>query len=164
MRITEDAELPGTPDEIFAMRATQEFQDEKCARSSPAEHSVDIRTQGDRTLVTTVREMATDGLPDAVRSMIGTHLRIHETQDWGPAAGDGSRTARIDLRVDGAPVTLRGTLQVVPSPKGSHQILEADLRAAIPFVGGKVEKAAAPAISHGFDLEAQILSEWLAPR
>lgn len=161
MKISESADLPATPDAVFAMRATTQFQDEKCLRTSPAEHSVAIDEQAGRTVITTTRSMPTDNLPDAVRSIMGGHLVVNETQDWGPAGPDGSRSARIDIQVDGAPVTLRGTLTIRPSAAGTHQSLDADLKAAIPFLGGKVEKAAAPAIKHGFDLEAQILKEWL---
>ena len=161
MRITESADLPASPDEVFATRATEEFQEEKCERSSSAEHTVAISQAAGRTVITTTRAMPTESLPDAVRSAVGEHLMIHETQDWGPANPDGSRFARIDIKVQGAPVTLQGTLRLTPTDTGSHQSLEAELKASIPFLGGKVERAAAPAIKHGFDLEAQILNEWL---
>ena len=42
MKISASADLPAAPDAVFAMRATTQFQDEKCLRTSPAEHSVAI--------------------------------------------------------------------------------------------------------------------------
>lgn len=162
MRITESADLAGTPDDVFAVRVTEDFQDEKCLRTSPREHSVAVETVGERTVIRTTRAMPTDNLPDAARSMVGDQLVVDEVQDWGPPAADGSRRARVTVKVHGAPVALMGTLDVYPTPDGCHQALEAELKASIPFLGGKIERAAAPAISHGFDLEAEIINERLS--
>lgn len=162
MRITESADLAGTPDEVFALRATEAFQDEKCLRTSPREHTVAVDEQGGRTILRTTRAMPTHNLPDAARSMVGDELIVDEVQDWGPPAADGSRRAQVTIKVHGAPISLAGTLEVYPTADGSHQALEADLKAKVPFIGGKIEKAAAPAISHGFDLEAEIINDWLA--
>lgn len=162
MKVTESADLPAAPDEVFALRATEGFQEEKCIRSASVGHSVAVTEQGGRTLINTTRSIPTDSLPDVVRKTVGRHLRIHEVQDWGPAAADGARVARIDIEVEGVPVTLKGSLTLAPAPAGSHQHFTGDLKAALPFIGGKIEKAAAPAIKLGFDLEAQIIEEWHA--
>ena len=46
-------------------------------------------------------------------------------------------------------------------PLRSVESLEGDLKASIPFLGGKIEKLAAPAIEAGFDIETMLLNEWL---
>lgn len=161
MKITEDAQLTGSPEDVFALRATEDFQEERLARSGALRHSHQVTTVGERTVITTTRAMPTAQFPDAARRLVGNELVIHETQDWGPPAADGSRQARVSLQVDGAPVTLKGTLDVLPNGAGSRQQLRAELKASIPFVGGKIESAAAPAIAYGFHLESEIVNERL---
>lgn len=161
MKITEAADLDGSVEEVFAMRATEAFQDEKCARSSPLRHSVAIHHEGDRTIIHTVRAMATEALPEAARRATGAELNVDETQDWGPPAADGSRSADVWIRLRGLPVTLTGTLTLSPNGSGTHQALEGSLRAAVPIVGGRIEHYAALAITRGFDIEAQVVGEWL---
>ena len=53
------------------------------------------------------------------------------------------------------------TVTVAPAGEGSVESLEGDLKASIPFLGGKIEKLAAPAIEAGFDIETMLLNEWL---
>ncbi len=154
-------ELIGCPDDVFATRATEDFQVAKLVASRALDHAVSIVDRGDRTLITTKRSMSTQGFPEAARSLIGNRLIIHEVQDWGPAGSDGSRRAAIRITIDGAPVELKGTLTVSPEGDGSLEALNCDLRASIPFIGGKIEKLAAPAIEAGFDIETILLNEWL---
>jgi len=161
MKITEAADLDGSVEEVFALRTTEAFQDEKCARSSPLRHTVVIHREGDHTIIHTVRAMATDALPEAARRATGAELHVDETQDWGPADADGSRSADVWIRLRGLPVTLTGTLTLSPTAAGSHQALAGSLRAAIPIVGGRIEHYAAMAITRGFDIEAQLVGESL---
>lgn len=161
MRIARTVELIGCPEDVFATRATEVFQVAKLTASRALDHDVAVAYRGDHTVITTRRSMSTHGFPDAAKSLIGNRLIIHEVQDWGPAGSDGSRRAAIIISIDGAPVALIGTLTVSPSGDGSLEALDSDLKASIPFIGGKIEKLAAPAIEAGFDIETILLNEWL---
>ena len=161
MKIAKIVELIGSPQDVFATRATRAFQEAKLVASRALEHEVDIVEAGDRTVITTKRAMSTSGFPEAAKSFVGSKLTIHEVQDWGPAEPDGRRRADIKISIDGAPVALTGTVTVAPAGEGSVESLEGDLKASIPFLGGKSEKLAAPAIEAGFDIETMLLNEWL---
>ena len=161
MKIAKIVELIGSPQDVFATRATRAFQEAKLVASRALEHEVDIVEAGDRTVITTKRAMSTSGFPEAAKSFVGSKLTIHEVQDWGPAEPDGRRRADIKISIDGAPVALTGTVTVAPAGEGSVESLEGDLKASIPFLGGKIEKLAAPAIEAGFDIETMLLNEWL---
>ena len=80
----------------------------------------------------TERQLPSDGLPDVARSFVGEHLTIVEVIDWATPGGDGSREAVIDIHVKGAPLTIKGTLRLVPSGKGTAHVIDADLKANVP--------------------------------
>ena len=116
---------------------------------------------GDRTVITTERILPSDGLPDFAKSMVGETLKVTETQDWGPASADGSRRGTVEMAVAGAPIALNGTLAIAPGGPGAVEKLDAELKARIPLIGGKIEKAAAPPIEEAIDIEALTAAKWL---
>ena len=42
------------------------------------------------------------------------------------------------------------------------QVLDAELKANVPFIGGKIERAAAEPIQGAIEIETGLLREWLA--
>ena len=57
---------------------------------------------------------------------------------------------------------LKGTLRLEPSKGGTVQVLDAELKAHVPFIGGKIEQAAADPIRTAIGIETGLLREWLA--
>ena len=163
MRVTTCEELAGTVDEVHALFTDPAFQEAKClATTDDANHfSVDVAagTAGER--VRTERHLKSHGLPDVARSFVGEHLTIIEVQDWSGPASDGSRESVVDMHVKGAPLTLKGTLRLVPSGAGTVKLLDAELKAHVPFIGGKIERAAAEPINAAIGIETDLLREWL---
>lgn len=164
MRVTTREELAGTVEEVYAIFTDVAFQEAKCvATTDDANHfTVDIigGPAGER--VRTERHLRSEGLPDVARSFVGEHLTIIEVQTWSRPAADGSRESAVDLHVKGAPLTLKGTLRLTPSKAGTVKVLDADLKAHVPFIGGKIEKAAAEPITAAIEMETDLLREWLA--
>lgn len=160
MRITREATLPAGPDEAFALVSTQEYQQAKVDAQVPGS-TASVTEQGADVVVRTRRALSTQGMPAAVASMVGDTLQIDEQQTWHPAAADGSRRADLDLTVSGAPLRLRGTIDLIPAGNGARMAVAADLTCSIPLVGKKVEQAAQPAIIDSIDAEARFLAERL---
>ena len=46
--------------------------------------------------------------------------------------------------------------------RGCVEVLDADLKANVPLIGGKLEKAAADPIHTAIGIETRLLREWLA--
>lgn len=157
MRFTHRAEYPAAPDAVFAQMCEQEFQDAKCDATTTGTWKADVSTTGDHTVISTERVLPTDGLPDIARSFVGETLTVVEVQAWGPAAGDGSRTGELNLHVKGAPMTLRGTIRLSPTGSGSVHELAGELKAGVPLIGGRLEKAAAEPLMHAARTETDLL-------
>jgi Protein of unknown function (DUF2505) len=161
MKISATFDYSATPQSVFAMITDAEFQNRKCIATGALSHSVSISTEGDRTIIINHRDMPTDSFPDFVKSMVGATLAVTETQDWGPPGHDGSREGSIKVDLGGAPLDLLGVLSLAPAGRGSLESVDADLKAKIPLIGGKIEKAAAPAIESAISVERETGQAWL---
>lgn len=164
MHLTTRDELAGTVEEVYALLTDPGFQDAKCVATTDDAHNftVDVADAAGAHRVRTERHLPSDGLPDVARSFVGDNLTIIEVHTWSLPAADGSRESVVDLHVKGAPLTLKGTLRLEPSGAGTVQVLDADLKANVPFIGGKIERAAAEPIEGAIEIETALLKEWLA--
>jgi len=162
MKITATIDFAAPPHEVFAMLADKQFQAQKCAATGSRRHTVSIRSQDDRTIIVSTRDMPSDHFPPFVKGMVGDTLAVTETQDWGPPTADGGRHGRLTVHITGAPVDMHGTLSLAAGGQGSVETIEGDLEARIPLIGHKIEKAAAPAIQSAIRVESETSKAWLA--
>ncbi len=162
MKISAIIDYTATPEEVFSMFVEEEFQNRKCKATGALRHTVSITTRGERTLIVSTRELPSDRFPHFVKSMVGATLHVTETQDWGRSDADGTRLGTLTVDIAGAPVHLHGTLALAPGGPGSVETIEGDLKARIPFLGGRVEVAAAPAVLAAIRVEGETGATWLA--
>lgn len=164
MRITETITYHATVDVVYTMKTNPEFQERKCADSGALQHDVAVRQNGAGALVVTRRDLSTDGLPDFVKSIVGARLSVTETYEWYGPAANGSRDGTLTVEAAGAPVAMRGTVRVEPVEGGTNLTIDGDLRAHIPLLGSRIEKAAAPAFIRALRSEHESGRRWLAER
>jgi len=163
VRVTADMHYPADPASVFAMLTDQTFQERKVAEVSRGEWSVRVQRDDDTALIVSHRTLPSDVVPDAFRAMLSSTITVTQTETWGSAAADGSRSGSIDVELHGAPIRLTGTLTLSPARDGGcTERVEGDLKAKIPLVGGKVERAAEPAVRAAIDAEGRIGLRWLA--
>ena len=88
-----------------------------------------------------------------------------ETYDWGGADGDGCpRSAPSRSRSPAPPSPCGRTVRLAPAGSGTQITIDGDLKASIPLFGGKVEKAAAPAVIDAIRSEQRTGNAWLSER
>lgn len=162
MRITTSFEYAASPQDVFAMMADPAFQAAKCEATHPLSHHESVTPKGDQTEIVTIRVLPTDGFPDVATSMIGPKIRVTETLVWSRASMDGSRTGTIRIAMGDAPVAMNGTIRLSPSAIGSRVDIDGDLKARIPLLGGRIEKAAEGPVRAAIDKEHEVGQEWLA--
>jgi len=164
MRITETITYHAPVDVVYAMKTSPEFQERKCADSGALRHDVAVREEGAGAVVVTRRDLSSDGLPDFVKSIVGAHLSVTETYRWNAPSADGSRDGTLTVEAAGAPVAMRGTVRMEPQGGSTHLTIDGDLKANVPLVGGRIEKAAAPAFIKALRSEHESGRRWLDER
>jgi hypothetical protein len=112
--------------------------------------------------VRTQRDVATEGVPDFVKKLVGERTTIVETDEWGPAAPDGSRTGTWKADAKTAPMAMHGTFALTPTGSGSQVVISGEVKASVPLIGGKVEKAVAEATEKALREENEFGQGWLA--
>ena len=164
MKITERIDYTAASEAVFAMLTDPAFQEAKCLEAGSARHESVVTRNGDGARVVTKRDLPADHLPDFARSIVGDTLSVTETYDWAGAGADGGRDGKLLVEVAGAPVALRAKVRLVPGEGSTAMTIDGDLKASIPLLGGKVEKAAAPAVIDAIHGEGRTGARWLAER
>lgn len=163
MRIEDAIRYTGaTPDEVFAMIATEDFQRRKCAATGASSYDVAIATGDAHTVIVCTRILPTDSLPDFVRPLAGSRLELVETIDWGEPTATGARFADITLQFTGQPLSMVGRLRLRAEDADTTAALRAELQANVPIFGGRIEKACAPLVEQALRIEQQVGQKWLA--
>lgn len=163
MRFSAEIRFDADPRRVFEMIVDPAFQEAKCLASGSIEHEVDVSEHDDGSaVVVSRRTMPTNHFPDFVRSLVGSSIQLHETQHWAAPSADGTRTGTIHVEIHGAPVRFSGSVALAADGAGTHWPIEGEIKASVPFVGGKIEKAAEPAVHAGIRVEQNTGTTWLA--
>ncbi len=153
----------GDPAAVFTMMTDTAFQERVCRATGALDHDVSIEEFDDGSAtITTRRTMPTDRVPDFVRTFVGQTLVVEEIDDWGPPGPDGAREGTIVVEIKGAPVRLAGSLALRPAGGGSVHSVDGDVKASVPLVGGKIEKAIEPALQAAIAVQQREGRAWLA--
>ena len=151
------------PATVFAMLTDEVYIGRKVRAANAIRHEASVTRNGDHVTIHVLRVMPPD-VPDFLRRFVGETIDLQQTDVWGPAAPDGSRTGTISLDMAGAPVTMRGTLQLEPDGIASVVSAEGKIKASVPFVGGKIEQAVHGGLVEAAKREEQVGRDWLSSR
>lgn len=161
MRIHDDVRYAGRPLDVAAMLADPGFSDQVASRMGSTAASVDIDGDaGGAFTVTTVRTLPTDGFPDIARRFVGSSVDVRQVDQWAAPDADGTRSGSITVEIVGAPLRLTGTMTLTPDGDGTRQSIDGDLRAGVPLIGGKLERAAEPAIHAAIRQQIAVGTAW----
>lgn len=193
VHLTERVTYPAPPAEVFTMLLDSDFHDAKCRATGAVDHTVEVSPTADGgARVTTRRVLPTDQVPANVRSFLGPQLAVQQVEVWGAADADGTRRGTVEVTIVGVPVRLAGTMRMTAAgpeavgaaghgptagdgaagaggaaasaAPGTVQTVDGDLVAQVPFLGPKIEKAAAPAVLGALRAEHEVGLKWLAGR
>ncbi len=165
MRFSAEIRYDADPATVFAMLTDPDFQERKCTATGALEHEVGIEEYDDNSAsIRTERVMPTDQVPDFVRTFVGQTLTVVQVDDWQAAAADGSREGTVVVEIKSAPVRLAGSMTLRPDGTGTRQTVDGDLKASVPLVGGRIEKAVEPALKAALRVEQREGRTWLAAR
>ncbi len=147
------------PVTVFAMLRNEEYVQAKCAATGSLETSVDVVERPDGSVTITSTRVLPADVPAAARKFVGETISATETQEWTPAAADGSRTAQVRVDFSG-PLAFFGTLSLQQAPGGSEVTTRGKFKASVPLVGGTIESVAADQTAKYLAAEERIAAEW----
>jgi hypothetical protein len=164
VRMTAEIRYAAEPADVFAMLTDRTFQDRKLGQTGALSWELEITTDGGGAVITSRRVLPTDQVPDAFRALVGSQIRISQTETWGQAGPDGGRTGTLVVEVSGAPIRMNATLSLSASGAGTVEHVDGELKAKVPLIGGKIERSAEPAVRAAITAEERIGQAWLAER
>jgi hypothetical protein len=161
VKVTAQIRFAADPVATFAVLADKGFQEEVCRATGSVGTDVSIDQSGGGATIRTNRELPTADFPDFLKKFVGDTVHVVRVDTWGPAAADGARDGTITVEIKGAPVRLSGTITLRPDGAGTVEDVQGELKAGVPLVGGKIEKAVAPSIRGGVAKEEEVGARWL---
>lgn len=151
-----------TCERAWTMIVDPEFRAAVCEATRAIDYNVEITEDDDGGARVVVDRTVPADVPDMMKKFVGETIGVVQTEEWGPADPDGSRTADLLLEVKGQPATLTGTITLQPSGDGCEELVVGDLTVSIPFFGKKIEPEIAKGITSAIRAEEKTGQSWLA--
>jgi len=147
VKLTESFSYDGADVEsVYALISDQAFRTESCANQEAIEYEVTVEHDGDGATVTLFRTQEAD-MPDFVKKLTGSTVKVKQTEVWSAPDADGNRKANVKVSIIGQPAEMVGVAKLTGSSGGTEFTLDGDVKVSIPFIGKKIEPEVARAIT-----------------
>ena len=147
MKLKESFSYAGSDVEsVYGLITNQEFRTESCENQGSTDYTVTVEEKGDGATVTVIRTQAAD-LPEFVKKLTGSTVKVKQTEVWSGPDSDGNRKADVKVSIIGQPAEMVGTATLYAKGSGSEFTLDGDVKVSIPFIGKKIEPEIAKAIT-----------------
>ena len=165
MKIEAAVVFPAEADVVFHMMTDEEYVSRKATRMGALEHDASVQTLPEGGARIRLERTLPAVVPDFVKPFVGETVDVEQTEEWAPPEPDGSRRGVLSAQISHAPVKLSGTISLEPNgAHGSIHRVNVDVRARVPLIGGRIEKAIGEVILMAARKEEEVGGEWLAER
>ena len=146
MKLTEKFSYSGSGvDAVYGLLVDQAFRTESCVNQGASDYDVTVEPQGEGATVTIVRTQPAD-MPDFVKKLTGSTVKVKQTEVWSGPDASGNRTADVKVSIIGQPAEMVGVASLSRTDDGTDFTLVGDVKVSIPFLGKKIEPEVAKAI------------------
>lgn len=147
MKLTEQYSYTGAGVEaVYGLITDQAFRTE--SGENQGAHELDVKVEDNDSggiTVTVIRTQDAD-MPDFVKKLTGSTVKVKQTEIWSGPDGDGNRTADVKVSIIGQPAEMTGMAKLYAEGEGTEFTLDGDVKVSIPFLGKKIEPEVAKAI------------------
>jgi hypothetical protein len=163
VRIEAAVVFPAEADVVFAMMTDEEYVRVKAEAMGALEHDVTVELLPTGGALIRLHRTLPAIVPEFVRPLVGETIEVRQTEDWAPARPDGGRSGRLTAEISNAPVRLSGVLSLDPNGEhGSVHRVDLDVKAKLPFIGGRIEKAIGEVVLMAARKEEEVGGRWLS--
>jgi len=158
MQLTARHEFAAPCDRVYAMCIDPAFLTRACTDLGATSHTTDVSRGPD---ASTTRVSVQVETPGQLAALTGSSITVGQEMAWGGPAPDGSRDARLFIKVAGLPVTLDATARLAPTASGCAIDYAGTLSVKVPLLGPALEKQAAPFVLETLDIQQHSGNAWL---
>lgn len=162
--IDEIQHYDATPAEVFKMLSDPAFIEKKILASGSIDASAQVLEDPGGKISIVARRVLPAKLPTFAKKFVGETVILTETQNWRPAAADGSRAAGFLVDFNNNPISFNGAIELKPSGEGTMVETKGAIKCSVPLFGGKIEKIAQDWIQRYLDKEQTVGNKWIAAR
>ena len=149
-------DIPRDPRAAFLLLSDPDYVQEVASRTGGRDVKVTITSGDDGTVVIVSARTLPAKVPSYAKAFIGEHIRLTETRTLGPADDDGTRSGTLVVDFHGAPARVAGPMTLSGEDSLSALAVDLQVKASVPFVGGKVESFISDQIQASMRKEAEV--------
>ena len=150
------------PTAVYAMYADPEFVREKNERTGGRNVAVEVDARGEGCVIVASRELPADQLPSIAKKFVGDTIATTQTDTWQAPNSGNDRDGTMSVDFHSLPMSVSGTFRLEATKNGTVCKIEAEVKASVPFVSGKLEDVTAGQFMRAVGAEEKIGREWLA--
>lgn len=156
MKLSQEYAYPAGVEQVYELITDASFREEGCAAQGSADYEVAVTVDGGGHIVKIARTMPADDMPDLVRKLTGDTVKIEQTESWGAADADGTRTADVKVEIIGQPAHMKGVATLTGSAGSAAFQVDGEVKVLIPLLGKKIEPIVAKAIVKALDTDVEL--------
>ena len=156
MKFRHELSYDATPAEVFEMLADPVFRERVSAALAVVSADVSVERTGDGFTLTNDQVQRTEGLPSFARRIAGDTTHVVQTEVWDSPSG-----GTLTVETPGKPTSMAGTIELVADGSGTREVVELEVKAKVPLIGGKLEGLMARQVRDGMDAEREVGAAWL---
>lgn len=156
MKIRHELSYDAPPAEVFEMLADPAFRERVSAALGVVSAEVSLERTASGFTLTNDQVQRTEGLPSFARRIAGDTTHVVQTEVWDSPSG-----GTLTVETPGKPTSMAGTIELVAEGPGTREVVELEIRAKVPLIGGKLEELMARQARDGMDAEREVGAAWL---
>lgn len=143
--------------QVYAMLSDPDFRDAVCEFQRYPRRAVTITPKDAGMHVHVDQHRPAHEVPSFARKLVGDEINIVQTETWSSPT-----RAALHVTIPGKPGDMLGTVTLTEVDGGVTEVVEVDVKASIPLIGGKIEGLIGDMLGKALRAENKVGRDWLA--
>lgn len=145
------------PEQVYAMLSDPAFREAVCEFQRFPRRAVAITPTPSGMDVVVDQHRPAHEVPSFARKLVGDEINIVQTESWSSPT-----RAALHVTIPGKPGDMQGTVTLKAVDGGTTEVVEVDVKASIPLIGGKIETLIGDMLGKALRAENKVGRDWLA--